>query len=151
MAQDRSSGFHGAAGDIPAEVAAHLPLHLEPYFLVFLVSTGESREMSFQLFVRHQAYMRDRFDAGVYRLAGPLAGEGRIRGMIILEAGSAQEARAIAEADPAVQEGNLRVEVHRAIFPSLDSLRIDYPEASPSGRPAEPSPEARTPEARRSG
>ena len=37
------------------------------------------------------------------------------------------EARAIAAADPVVQEQVMAVEVHPALFPSLASLRIDYP------------------------
>lgn len=117
----------GQAPAFPPEFAAHIPSNVEPYFLAFLVNDGEPKEMTFDLFVRHQAYLRRQFEAGVYRLAGPLMDEGRIRGALILSAGSADEARAIVEGDPAVQEGIFAVEVHPALFPSLASLRVEYP------------------------
>jgi len=93
------------APDFPPEVAAHIPRNVEPYFLAFFVSPAEPKEMPFDLFVRHQAHLRRQFEAGVYRLAGPVTDEGRVRGLIILSAPSAEEARTVVEADPAVEEG----------------------------------------------
>ena len=112
---------------IPPEVAAHIPRNVEPYYIAFLVSPAEAEEMPFDLFVRHQAYLRRQFEAGVYRLAGPMMDEGRFRGTLILSAASAEQARAIVEADPAVREGVFSVEVHPAMFPSLATLRVEYP------------------------
>ena len=40
---------------------------------------------------------------------------------------NADEALAIAAADPGVQAGRLRVEVHPTYLPSLKQLRINYP------------------------
>jgi hypothetical protein len=47
-------------------------------------------------------------------------------GMSIIAAGNAAEALAIASADPGVQAGRLRVEVHSAFLPSLKELKINY-------------------------
>lgn len=46
-------------------------------------------------------------------LAGPLAGNGRIRGIVILRAESEAEAKALIETDPAVQVGRLSFEIRR--------------------------------------
>jgi uncharacterized protein YciI len=113
---------------IPPAVAPHIPKNVRPYFLAFFVNPAKPREMPFDLFVRHQAYMRRQFESGVYHLAGPLTDEGRIRGVMILSAPSAEAARAIVAADPAVQEGVMAVEIHPAMLPSLDALEVEYPE-----------------------
>ena len=47
-------------------------------------------------------------------------------GISIIAAGTAAEALAIAGADPGVQAGRLRVEVHPAFLPSLKELKINY-------------------------
>jgi uncharacterized protein YciI len=97
------------------------------YFVGLLVSPDRPRPMIRDLFIRHQAYLRRQFEAGVYRVAGPFTDGGRIHGMVILSARSAEGARAIVAADPAVQEGAMAVEVHPAMFPDLSALRVDYP------------------------
>ena len=112
---------------LPPEVAAHVPANVETYFVAFLVTPAEPRPMSFDLFVRHQAHIRRQYEAGAYRLVGPFTDEDRVRGLVIVSAPSAEQARAIVAADPAVQEGALAVEIHPAMFPSLSSLRIEYP------------------------
>ena len=112
---------------IPPELRPYVPQHMASYFVGFLVSPEQPRPMSRALFIRHQAYLRGRFEAGVYRLAGPFTDGERIHGMVILSARSAEEARAIVAADPAVQEGAMAVEVHPAMFPDLSALRVDYP------------------------
>jgi uncharacterized protein YciI len=112
---------------IPPEIQAHIPRDVRPYFLAFLVTPAEPRPMSRELFIRHQGYIRSQFEAGVYRLVGPVTDGGRIRGMVILSAASAEEAQRIVAGDPSVQEHVLDVEVHPAMFPSLDTLRVSYP------------------------
>ena len=112
---------------IPPELRPYVPRNIGPYFVGFLVGPEQPRPMSQELFIRHQNYMRGRFEAGVYRLAGPLTDGGQIHGIVILSARNAEEARAIVAADPAVQEGAMAVEVHPAMFPDLSALRVDYP------------------------
>lgn len=112
---------------IPPELQPYIPRNVGPYFVGFLVSSEHPQPMSRELFIRHQNYMRTQFEAGVYRLAGPMTDGGRIHGMVILSAANAEAARAIVAADPAVQAGAMAVEVHPAMFPDLSSLRVEYP------------------------
>lgn len=118
--------------ETPPEIAAHVPADLRSYFIAFKSTPAVPKEMSDDVFERHQAYIREQIGKKVYQLVGPLTDGGRIRGMTILTASSLEEARRIVEADPAVREKVLDVEVHPAVFPNLDSLRIHYP---PSVKP----------------
>lgn len=112
---------------IPPELQPYIPRNVGPYFVGFLVSSEQPRAISRELFIQHQNYMRGQFEAGVYRLVGPFTDGGRIRGMVILSARNADEARAIVAADPAVQAGTMAVEIHPGMFPDLSSLRVEYP------------------------
>jgi uncharacterized protein YciI len=113
--------------DMPPEIAAHVPSDLRSYFIAFKVTPAQRKEMSSEIFERHQAYIREQTEKKVYQLVGPVTDGGRIRGVTILTASSIEEARRIVEADPAVQAKVLDVEIHPAVFPNLDSLRISYP------------------------
>ena len=112
---------------LPPEIARHVPSNLETYFVAFLVNASEPKPMSTELFIRHQAYIRKQFEAGVYHVAGPLTDGGSTRGLTILSATSLEKARAIVEADPVIQEHVLAAEVHPAMFPSLSGLKVQYP------------------------
>jgi uncharacterized protein YciI len=59
----------------------------------------------------HIKYVLGLIEGGHAAIAGPLTDEDRIRGVIVLSATSAEEARSLAEADPAVKSGELAVEV----------------------------------------
>lgn len=111
---------------IPPQIAPHVPQNLRGYFVVFLVNPPVARDFPHELFLRHQAYIRRLVEAGVFKLVGPLTDGGRIRGMKIVSAASAEQARTIAEADPAVQAQVFAVEVHPATLPSLATLKIQY-------------------------
>jgi uncharacterized protein YciI len=113
--------------DMPPEMAAHVPSDLRSYFLVFKVTPAVPKPMSSEIFEKHQAYIREQTEKKVYQLVGPVTDGGRIRGVTILTAASAEEARAIVGEDPAVKAGILDIEVHPAVFPNLDSLKIGYP------------------------
>jgi uncharacterized protein len=108
-----------------------IPRDVEPYFIAFLFR-GERwndtlGEDVADLVPRQLAFIREQVEAGRYLLAGPITGEGPLVGISILAAGTAEEALAIAAADPGVQAGRLRVEVHPAYLPSLKQLKINYP------------------------
>jgi len=45
-------------------------------------------------------------------IAGPFADNGDLRGLYVFRVGSADEAKALVESDPAVQAGRLRFELH---------------------------------------
>ena len=113
--------------ELTPEIAAHVPADLRSYFLVFKVTPAVPKPMSSEIFEKHQAYIRAQIEKKVYMLVGPVTDGGRVRGITILTAASADEARAIVGADPAVQAGILDIEVHPAVFPNLDSLKVDYP------------------------
>lgn len=112
---------------IPAELQPYVPRNLGAYFVGMLLAPAEPRPMTRPLFIRHQAYLRRQFEAGIYQLAGPLTDGGTIRGMVILSAPTREAALAILAADPAVQEGAFAVELHPAMFPDLSALRVEYP------------------------
>jgi uncharacterized protein YciI len=116
----------GTPAEVPPEIAALVPKNLRNYFLVFVVTPPQPKPMSGELFVRHQAYLRKQVEAGAIRLVGPVTNGNRIRGIKIISAASIDEARKIAEGDPAVQEDVLDVEVHPVTLPSLATLKIEY-------------------------
>jgi hypothetical protein len=60
-------------------------------------------------------------------LAGPITDDGPLVGILIIAAKTAEEALAIATADPGVQSGRLAVEVRPVLLPSLKELKINYP------------------------
>jgi uncharacterized protein YciI len=61
---------------------------------------------------QHLAHLTKMGEEGKLVLAGPLLDDGTIRGLLVYKAGSIEEARAWAEADPAVKAGRLKVEMH---------------------------------------
>ena len=46
--------------------------------------------------------------------------------MAVIEAESLEAATRIAQADPAVVNARLRVEVYSALLPALDAVRVEY-------------------------
>ena len=122
-----SSPPDGHAVDLPAEIAAQVPANLRSYYLAFLTAPAEPKPMSSELFARHQAYIREQVEAGSIRLVGPISGSKHLRGMKVISAASAEDARRIAEGDPAVREKVLAVEVYEVTLPSLGEFRIAYP------------------------
>jgi uncharacterized protein YciI len=107
-----------------------IPRDLEPYFIGFLVK-GERWDdtqgaEAAELMPRHLAFMRKQVEAGRYLLAGPITDEGPVVGILVIAAKTSSEALAIVGADPGVQAGRLKVEVHPAFLPSLKDLRINY-------------------------
>ena len=125
-----AAGQSAPAVTMPPEIAVHVPSDLRAYFIGFKVAPEVPKEMSPEVFERHQAYIREQVGKKVYHLVGPLTDGGRVRGVTILTASSLEEARRILEADPAVQAKVLAVEVHPAVFPNLDGLKINYPPKS---------------------
>jgi uncharacterized protein len=108
-----------------------VPRDMEPYFVAFL-RRGErwndtQGTEAADLLPRHLAFLREQVEAGRYLLAGPITDDGPLAGILIIAAKTAEEALAIATADPGVQSGRLAVEVHPALLPSLRELKISYP------------------------
>lgn len=88
---------------------------LKQYFLVFL-KTGPNRNQDSATGAKiqqaHLLHMRSMVETGKMDMAGPLGDDGDIRGICIYNVPTAAEAKACAEADPAVKAGRLIVEVH---------------------------------------
>lgn len=74
-------------------------------------SAGETPER-IELQKKHLAHIMKMGEEGKLVLAGPLLDDGAIRGLLVYKAASIEEARAWAEADPAVKAGRLKVEMH---------------------------------------
>ena len=65
-----------------------------------------------EVIAQHFAYFTSLLDSGKAVIGGPLTDEGDIRGLYVLRAKSASEAREWADADPAVKAGHFAVEMH---------------------------------------
>ncbi len=107
-----------------------VPRKLKPYFLGLLLkgerwNETEGREAS-ELLPQHLAFLRQQIELRQYVFAGPATQDGAIVGVIMIEAAGLAEARALAESDPGVQAGRLRVEVHPVLLPSLEGVTVSY-------------------------
>jgi len=60
----------------------------------------------------HLAYMAEQARVGTLIMAGPFENAGDLRGVVVYDAGSLDEANTIAAGDPAVKAGRLAVEMH---------------------------------------
>jgi uncharacterized protein YciI len=107
-----------------------IPRNVEPYYIAFLLKGERWNDTQggnvADLVPRQLAFIREQVEAGRYMLAGPITDDGPLVGISIIAAGNAAEALAIASADPGVQAGRLKVEVHPAFLPSLKDLKISY-------------------------
>jgi uncharacterized protein YciI len=118
-----------AAAQAPA--GPNVPRNLKPYFVGLYVrgvhySQAESVERA-ALLDKHLAYLRSQIEAGNYAMAGPFLDDGPVRGIAIIKADSAEAAKRIADADPMVQEGWLKVVIHPTRLPDLSPVRVEYP------------------------
>jgi uncharacterized protein YciI len=107
-----------------------IPRNVEPYYIALLLKGERWNDTQgadvADLVPRQLAFIREQVEAGRYLLAGPITDNGALVGMSIIAAGNAAEALAIASADPGVQAGRLKVEVHSAFLPSLKEFKINY-------------------------
>ncbi len=108
-----------------------LPKGMKQYFFGFLVK-GEGwaqtppKEELDRLMQQHLAYIRSQAEAGKYVLAGPFLDNDRIRGIVIINAASAEEARSIASGDPMVKSGRMAVEIHPAMLADVSCVLVEY-------------------------
>lgn len=115
---------------IPAELRPYAPSNLTGYFVGFLVARPGAPPVTGELFIRHQAYVRHQFEAGLYHLAGPLTDGGQVRGLVVVSAPTREAARALIAADPLVEAGLFTVEMHTGLFPDLSPIHVEYPPAA---------------------
>ena len=72
---------------------------------------GETPELQ-KLQEAHMAHIRAMGESGKLLVAGPFSDGGELRGMFIFRVDTPEEARALAEQDPAVKAGRLVLEWH---------------------------------------
>ena len=60
----------------------------------------------------HMANIQRMAESGKLLLAGPFADDGDLRGLFVFRTSTLEEAKALAEQDPAVKAGRLRLEWH---------------------------------------
>lgn len=93
------------------------PADLSTYYFGFLRkgqawTAGQTPETQ-KIQEGHMAHLNASAKTGKLVIAGPLGDNGDIRGILVYKTATVDEARAIAEADPAVKAGRLRVELHK--------------------------------------
>lgn len=88
---------------------------MQKYFMVFLKAgpnrsqdEGEAQEIQ----KKHMAHLTKLAESGKTSITGPMAEGGDIRGIVIFNTATKEEAQRLAEQDPAVKAGRLTVEVH---------------------------------------
>ena len=102
---------------LPASVAAQdAKPEMTTYYFGMLMrgpkwSPEETPERA-ELQKQHLAYMDGMYKKGRLLIAGPLTDDGTIRGLVVYKAASIEEARSLAEGDPAVKAGRLKIEMH---------------------------------------
>jgi uncharacterized protein len=129
-----------AALPAPAQEAeeAAAPMEFDTYQLVLLKRPAERAEMPEdevnRIQAAHLAHMTRMAEEGKLVAAGPFGDQEdeSLRGLALYRVGSIEEARRLAEADPAVQAGRLEVEVltwysekGSLAFPGAEKLRAE--------------------------
>lgn len=88
---------------------------MQKYFVVFLKSgpkRNQNKEKAAEIQKQHLDYLSRLYETGKTSLTGPLEGDGDIRGIVVYNTVTLEEAKRLAEGDPAVKAGRLVVEVH---------------------------------------
>lgn len=106
-----------------------VPRNLKPYFLCLMrkgpqwdVPQGHEDLMPLQL-----AFLRRQTEAGNFLIAGPVVDQADdLTGISVIQAANLQEARTLANEDPAVRAGRLVAEIRPVFLPSLDAVRVEY-------------------------
>jgi uncharacterized protein YciI len=88
---------------------------MQQYFMVFLKS-GDNRSQdsteAAELQKQHLAHLTRMAEEGYASLIGPFGDDGEIRGIVVYNTPTQKEADSLANLDPMVKSGRLKVEVH---------------------------------------
>ncbi len=99
------------------------------YYVAFLYRgpkwTPKVTEEIERLQEAHMANIRKMAESGKLILAGPFSDDGNLRGMFVFQVASMEEAKALADHDPAVMAGRLAVELHPWF--SAKGIRVNPP------------------------
>ncbi len=88
---------------------------MKTYYLVLLMkgpNRGQDSTEAAKIQEAHLAHLTKLSNQGKLVMAGPLLDDIDLRGICIYNVKNLEEAKALAEADPAVKSGRLKVEVH---------------------------------------
>jgi uncharacterized protein len=106
------SSSRAAAG----QAAPALPPGMEQYYVGLLYSgpawTPGETEATRKIQEGHMANIQRMADSGALVAAGPIEGEDRLRGIFIFRVKTADDARALAARDPAIEARRLTLELH---------------------------------------
>lgn len=88
---------------------------MQQYYVVFL-KAGENRSQdsleTARLMEQHLAHLNRMYEEGYSSLTGPMGDDGELRGIVVYNTPTLQEADSLANMDPMVKAGRLKVEVH---------------------------------------
>lgn len=88
---------------------------MQQYYIVFL-KTGENRGQdsaaTAELMEQHLAHLTRMAEEGYSSLTGPMGDDGELRGIVVYNTATLEEADSLANLDPMVKAGRLKVEVH---------------------------------------
>ena len=112
-----------------------VPKDMQNYFLIVLyrgeryLVQGTPEQVELQ--GRHLWFNRNRCEEGSYKAVGPTTDGGEILAFAVVDAPNLEAAQALADQDPGVVAGHLRSVAHPLFWPSLDAVRVTYPETPP--------------------
>jgi len=111
-----------AATTLPAQERYPAPEGMQTIHIAMLyrgpAATKESTPETQQLQMAHLAHITKLAKEGHALIAGPMGGDGDLRGVILLKAATPDAARALEADDPAVKAGRLRIEIVSFMTPS---------------------------------
>ncbi len=88
---------------------------MQQYYMV-LLKEGQNRNQdsieTAELQKQHMAHLNRMVSEGYASLVGPFGDEGKLRGVVVFNTRTAEEADSLARMDPMVEAGRLAVEVH---------------------------------------
>lgn len=88
---------------------------MQQYYMVFLKSgpnRSQDSTVAAELQKKHLAHLSRLYKEGYTSLTGPMGDDGEIRGVVVFNTPTQQEADSLARLDPMVKAGRLEVEVH---------------------------------------
>ena len=87
---------------------------MQKYFIAFLKAgpnRSQSKEEAEEIQKKHLAHLTRIYEQGKTSITGPFASDGEIRGIVIFNTSTMEEAKKLANEDPAVKAGRLVVEI----------------------------------------
>jgi len=126
-----AAGVAGRAGE-----GEHPRYEMTTYYVGFLYKgpswTPEVTAETQKIQEGHIANIERLAAEGKIVLAGPFSDGGDLRGMFVYKVASVEEARTLAETDPAVKAGRLRIEIHP--WYSAKGIRVDPENPEPKAK-----------------